>query len=181
MLKHTVRAEEDRLPHRILDLHPSYLILYWSPSDYNMNILPGSASRTGSCLHKEVNYGANNGVTVPGRRQGGEHGRRRKDKGAFVKRAQWDKQVWWPFVLWLLDIISVEKNRIESVMKLVIDWGGGGLFISSGEWSPWRNNKHVFRLGFSDSCCLTPLCFSDVCVIKDPRGLEDATFFCNIS
>lgn len=36
-----------------------------------MNILPYSISRTGSCLHKEVNYDTNNNVGMPGRDVGG--------------------------------------------------------------------------------------------------------------
>lgn len=39
-----------------------------------MNILPYSVSRTGSCLHKEVNYDTNNNVGVPGRDMGGGEG-----------------------------------------------------------------------------------------------------------
>ena len=56
------------------NLSPSYLILYWSHSDYCMNTLPYSISRTGSCLHKEVNYDTNNNVGVPGRDVGGGEG-----------------------------------------------------------------------------------------------------------
>ena len=64
------------------NLCPSYLILYWSQSDCNMNILPSSISRTGSCLHKEVNYDTNN--NVPGRDVGGsgDKGVRKTRKGA---------------------------------------------------------------------------------------------------
>lgn len=47
-------------------LCPSYLVLYWPLNEHCMNILPCSISRTGSCLHKEVNYDANNRVGVPG-------------------------------------------------------------------------------------------------------------------
>ena len=36
-----------------------------------MNILPYSVSRTGSCLHKEVNYDTNNNVGMPGGTMGG--------------------------------------------------------------------------------------------------------------
>ena len=57
------------------NLCPSYLILYWSHGDYSMNILPLSVSRTGSCLHKEVNYDTNNNVAVPGADRLEEEGR----------------------------------------------------------------------------------------------------------
>lgn len=49
---------------RSINLRPPCLILYWSHSDYNMNILPNIISRTGSCLHKEVNYDTNNNAAA---------------------------------------------------------------------------------------------------------------------
>lgn len=62
------------------------LIIYVPPislfialCNYSMNILLCSISRTGSCLHKKVNYDTNNNVGLP-RGGGGGESEQREDK-----------------------------------------------------------------------------------------------------
>lgn len=110
--------------------------------------LPYSVSRTGSCLHKEVNYDTNNNVGMPGRDVGGGEDERGWEGKTVVRRKITVKMFDW------LIFICIPKNPHQMSVR----------HSSSEPSAPWATTNSLqtpvidLQTG-SESCCLTLLCF----------------------